>query len=92
MYKRQVLYLLIGAGGISIAMSGRFQQGWLTLVRMMFLLPCYQWGTLYRQKREEKDRADVYKRQVCGGMEKVGRAHGEGAKISDIITLVKECM
>lgn len=29
---------------------------------------------------------------VCGGMEKVGRAHGEGAKISDIITLVKECM
>ena len=38
-------------------MSGRFQQGWLTLVRMMFLLPCYQWGTLYRQKLEEKDRA-----------------------------------
>ena len=29
---------------------------------------------------------------VCGGMEKVGRTHGEGAKISDIITLVKECM
>ena len=24
---------------------------------MMFLLPCYQWGTLYRQKLEEKDRA-----------------------------------
>lgn len=56
-YGITVLYLLIGAGGISIAMSGRFRQGWLTLVRMMFLLPCYQWGTLYRQKLEEKDRA-----------------------------------
>ena len=47
--------MVIGIGGISLSLSGRYQQGWLTLVRMMFLLPCYQWGTLYRQKLEEKD-------------------------------------
>lgn len=55
-YAVTALYMVIGIGGISLSLSGRYQQGWLTLVRMMFLLPCYQWGTLYRQKLEEKDR------------------------------------
>lgn len=55
-YAVTAVYMGIGIGGISLSLSGRFEQGWLTLVRMMFLLPCYQWGTLYRQKLEEKDR------------------------------------
>ena len=55
-YAVTAVYMGIGIGGISLALSGRYGQGWLTLVRMMFLLPCYQWGTLYRQKLEEKDR------------------------------------
>lgn len=25
-------------------------------MRLMFLLPCFQWGILYRRKLEEKDR------------------------------------
>ena len=53
-----LLYLSIGAGGILLARSGRYQDGWLTLVRMMFLLPCYGAGTLYREKLEQRDRAD----------------------------------
>ena len=52
-YAVTAVYMGIGIGGISLSLSGRFEQGWLTLVRMMFLLPCYQWGTLYRQKLED---------------------------------------
>ena len=60
-YAVTAVYMGIGIGGISLSLSGRFEQGWLTLVRMMFLLPCYQWGTLYRQKLEEKDRiSDIW--------------------------------
>lgn len=55
-YIVSILSLMIGMAGIGLAMSGRYQGGWLTLVRLMFLLPCYQWGTLYRQKLEKKDR------------------------------------
>ena len=43
------LYLSIGVCGILLALSGRYQGGWLTLVRMMFLLPCYGAGTLYKE-------------------------------------------
>lgn len=50
------LYMAIGIAGISLSLGGRYQGGWLTLVRLMFLLPCYQWGTLYRQRLEQKDR------------------------------------
>lgn len=57
-YIVSILYLVIGIAGISLAMSGRYQGGWLSLVRLMFLLPCYQWGTLYRQKLEKKDRME----------------------------------
>ncbi len=52
------LYLSIGVWGILLAFSGRYQGGWLTLVRMMFLLPCYGAGTLYKEKLEAGDRAD----------------------------------
>ena len=52
------LYLSIGVCGILLALSGRYQGGWLTLVRMMFLLPCYGAGTLYKEKLEARDRAD----------------------------------
>lgn len=53
-----LLYLSIGVCGILLAGSGRYQGGWLTLVRMMFLLPCYGAGTLYKEKLEAADRAD----------------------------------
>ena len=52
------MYLSIGVCGILLALSGRYQGGWLTLVRMMFLLPCYGAGTLYKEKLEARDRAD----------------------------------
>lgn len=55
-YVVAMLYMAIGTCGIGLAMGGMCQGGWLTLVRLMFLLPCYQWGTLYRQKLEGKDR------------------------------------
>ena len=52
------LYLSIGGMRHLLALSGRYQGGWLTLVRMMFLLPCYGAGTLYKEKLEARDRAD----------------------------------
>lgn len=52
-----ILYLAVGAGGILLARSGHYQGGWLTLVRMMFLLPCYEAGTLYKEKLETRDKA-----------------------------------
>lgn len=47
----------VGMGGILLSLSGRYQGPWLTLVRMMFLLPCYEGGTLYREKLEARDGA-----------------------------------
>lgn len=55
-YMVAALYMALGTAGICLALGGRYQGGWLTLVRLMFLLPCFQWGTLYRQRIEEKDR------------------------------------
>lgn len=57
-YVLTILYMAVGTCAVSLAMGGRYQGGWLTLVRLMFLLPCYQWGTLYRQKLEERDRME----------------------------------
>lgn len=52
-----IVYLVIGAAGIYVALGGRYQQGWLTLVRVMFLLPFYQAGTLYKRNLELKDKS-----------------------------------
>lgn len=59
-YLITAIYFAIGLLGINLALGGRNQQGWLTLVRMMFLLPCYQAGILYHRKLEAKDKINPF--------------------------------
>lgn len=59
-YLITAIYFAIGLLGINLALGGRNQQGWLTLVRLMFLLPCYQAGTLYHRKLEAKDKINPF--------------------------------
>ena len=43
------LYLSMGYGASFWHFPAGIRAGWLTLVRMMFLLPCYGAGTLYKE-------------------------------------------
>ncbi len=54
-YVRTLVYFLIGSAGICIAMKVSTEGFWLTLVKMMFLLPFYGMGMLYREDLEERD-------------------------------------
>jgi len=51
-----LLYFLMGMAGISLAASGYRTGWWLVLVRMLYFLPFYSLGTLYRRKLEQYDR------------------------------------
>ena len=53
---RLILYLALGLGGIWISRHVGTEGFLLTLVRLLFLLPFYGAGTLYRRKLEKRDR------------------------------------
>ena len=48
--------MLIGIGGVWIASQGYNEGLWLVLVRVLYFVPFYALGTLYRQKLEKKDK------------------------------------
>jgi len=50
-----VFYLAVGITGIYFARKSIPEGAALTATRLVFLLPCYQFGTLYREKLEERD-------------------------------------
>ena len=51
-----LFYLLLGLGGIWISRHVGADGFWLTLVRLLFLLPFYGAGILYRRELEAKDK------------------------------------
>lgn len=51
-----LFYLLLGLGGIWISRHVGTDGFWLTLVRLLFLLPFYGAGILYRRELEAKDK------------------------------------
>ena len=51
-----LFYLLLGLGGIWLSKHMGTDGFWLTLVRLLFLLPFYGAGILYRRELEEKDK------------------------------------
>lgn len=51
-----LFYLLLGLGGIWISRHVGTDGFWLTLVRLLFLLPFYEAGILYRRELEAKDK------------------------------------
>lgn len=54
-YLITLIYLALGITAVYFSLR-EIPQGWaLTLTRFLFLLPCYQLGTLYKEKLEEKD-------------------------------------
>lgn len=50
-----LFYLAVGIGGITLSFSGKYDGGWLTLIRTMFLLPTYQFGVLYKSQLEKRE-------------------------------------
>lgn len=59
-YKITFLYLIVGMLGITMAHNGYNTGTYLLLFRILFLLPCFQMGTLYKRKLEEKDNIPSY--------------------------------
>ena len=51
-----LFYLLLGLGGIWLSKHMGTDGFWLTLVRLLFLLPFYGAGILYRRELEAKDK------------------------------------
>ena len=56
-YVFSVVYLLLGMAGIKFASEGNYAPGWqLLLDRVLYFLPFYGLGILYKTKLEEKDK------------------------------------
>lgn len=52
-----IIYLLLGFLGIKFASEGNYSPGWqLVLDRVLYFLPFYGLGTLYKNKLEKKDK------------------------------------
>lgn len=49
-------YLAVGILGNQLTITGHFEGLWISLARVMFFLPCYGFGILYRYKLEDHDR------------------------------------
>jgi len=55
-YLINICYFLLGFLGIHLAMKGYNQEWYLFLVRILFFLPLYSLGSLYKEKLEKKDK------------------------------------